>query len=261
MIRLASKFSTKRYLVSSNGIARCFSNTSSLSKSAAVDDMENECSSQFMLILGKPGGGKGTISKKILKDFPDFKHFSTGDLLRQHVMEQTEIGIEAKEHMDNGSLVPDELIIKLVLDEAEKEFDNGKSLLLDGFPRTMQQAQALADSVDVDVVVDLDVPNETIVDRIANRYIHPASGRVYNLTYNPPKIPFRDDETGEDLIQRDDDKSETVRKRLEAYEEVTAPLVEYYNEKGVLRTFAGTESDVIYPQVNEWLQDQFQSKL
>jgi nucleoside-triphosphate--adenylate kinase len=177
------------------------------------------------------------------------------------VFEQTDIGKEAKEHMDSGSLVPDDLIIRLVLDEAEKEFNNGKSLLLDGFPRTMQQAEALADYVDVDLVVDLNVPNGTIVERIANRYIHPASGRVYNLTYNPPKVPGKDDETGEDLVQRDDDKPETVRKRLEAYEEVTAPLVKYYDEKGVLKTFSGTESDVIYPNVNSWLQDELQSKL
>jgi nucleoside-triphosphate--adenylate kinase len=125
----------------------------------------------------------------------------------------------------------------------------------------MEQAEALAENVDVDLVVDLNVPNETIVERIADRYIHPASGRVYNLSYNPPKVPGKDDETGEDLVQRDDDKPETVRKRLEAYEEVTAPLVQYYNEKGVLKSFSGTESDVIYPQVNNWLEDQLYSKL
>ena len=265
MIRFASNLNTacrrNGTLVPLN-ISRNFSNGTILHKSASfVDDVETDNHSQFMLILGKPGGGKGTISKKILNDFPAFKHFSTGDLLRQHVREGTDIGKEAKEHMDSGSLVPDDLIIRLVLDEAEKEFNNGKSLLLDGFPRTMEQAEALAENVDVDLVVDLNVPNETIVERIADRYIHPASGRVYNLSYNPPKVPGKDDETGEDLVQRDDDKPETVRKRLEAYEEVTAPLVQYYNEKGVLKSFSGTESDVIYPQVNNWLEDQLYSKV
>jgi nucleoside-triphosphate--adenylate kinase len=222
--------------------------------------MEAEVPAQFMLILGKPGGGKGTIANKILKDFPTFKHFSTGDMLRQHVRDQTPIGKEAKGHMDTGGLVPDSLIIRLVLDEAEKEFDSGNSLLLDGFPRTMEQAKALGNSVQVDLVVDLDVPNGTIVERIADRWIHPASCRVYNLSYNPPRVPGKDDITGEDLFQRDDDKPETVTKRLEAYDKVTAPLVQYYNEQGVLKTFSGTESDKIYPKVNDWLHERLQSK-
>jgi adenylate kinases len=192
-------------------------------KSASVDDadlVENDVISQFMLILGKPGGGKGTISKKILKDFPMFTHFSTGDLLRQHVLQKTEIGKEAKKHMDSGSLVPDDLMIRLVLDEAEKEAENGNSLLLDGFPRTMEQAKALAESVNVDLVVDLNVPNDTIIERISERYVHLGSGRVYNLSYNPPRVPGLDDVTGEKLVQREDDKPETVRRRLEAYDKV-----------------------------------------
>lgn len=192
-------------------------------KSASVDDadlVENDVISQFMLILGKPGGGKGTISKKILKDFPMFTHFSTGDLLRQHVLQKTDIGKEAKKHMDSGSLVPDDLMIRLVLDEAEKEAEIGNSLLLDGFPRTMEQAKALAESVNVDLVVDLNVPNDTIIERISERYVHLGSGRVYNLSYNPPRVPGLDDVTGEKLVQREDDKPETVRRRLEAYDKV-----------------------------------------
>lgn len=224
-----------------------------LLKSAAPDDMDEEAPSQFMLILGKPGGGKGTISKKILNDFPSFTHFSTGDLLREHVRDQTSIGKQAKKHMDTGGLVPDEIIIQLVLDEAEKEAEKGNNLLLDGFPRTMEQAKALANSADVDLVVDLNVPNDTIVERISERFIHPASCRVYNLSYNPPRVPGLDNETGEPLVQRDDDKPETVRRRLEAYEKVTSPLVDYYSSLGVLKTFSGTESDVIYPNVKKWL--------
>lgn len=228
--------------------------------SMSMDLAEPESASHFMLILGKPGGGKGTISKKILKDFPSFQHFSTGDMLRRHVRDETKIGMEAKKFMDKGGLVPDEVIISLVLDEAEKEFNNGNSLLLDGFPRTMEQAKALGLSVDVDLVIDLNVPNETIVERIADRWIHPASGRVYNYSYNPPREHGLDDETGEALVQRDDDKPGTVRKRLEAYEDVTAPLVQYYKGKGVLKTFSGTESNVIYPHVNGWLDEKLNDK-
>lgn len=255
MIRIASSLPKRSFVFSVvNNDARTFYSTSPmLLKSAAPDDMDEEAPSQFMLILGKPGGGKGTISKKILKDFPTFTHFSTGDLLREHVRDQTSIGREAKKHMDMGGLVPDDVIIALVLDEAEKEAAKGNNLLLDGFPRTMEQARALADSADVDLVVDLNVPNDTIVERISERYIHPASSRVYNLSYNPPLVPGIDNETGEPLVQREDDKPETVRRRLEAYEKVTSPLVDYYSRLGVLKTFSGTESDVIYPKVKKWL--------
>lgn len=231
MIRLAYSFtnnsSRTRPALSSTVFpyaVRSIGSSPILFKSASVDDtdmMENEAVSQFMLILGKPGGGKGTISKKILKDFPMFTHFSTGDLLRQHVLQKTEIGKEAKKHMDSGSLVPDDLMIRLVLDEAEKEAENGNSLLLDGFPRTMEQAKALAESVNVDLVVDLNVPNDTIIERISERYVHLGSGRVYNLSYNPPRVPGLDDITGEKLVQREDDKPETVRRRLEAYDKVS----------------------------------------
>lgn len=231
MIRLAYSFtnnsSRTRPALSSTVFpytVRSIGSSPILFKSASVDDtdmMENEAVSQFMLILGKPGGGKGTISKKILKDFPMFTHFSTGDLLRQHVLQKTEIGKEAKKHMDSGSLVPDDLMIRLVLDEAEKEAENGNSLLLDGFPRTMEQAKALAESVSVDLVVDLNVPNDTIIERISERYVHLGSGRVYNLSYNPPRVPGLDDITGEKLVQREDDKPETVRRRLEAYDKVS----------------------------------------
>lgn len=243
---------TASHLIAHN--VRCFNNTSSIS-SASVQDVSsaNIGEEKFMLILGKPGGGKGTISSKILNDFPNIEHVSTGDILRQHVREQTKIGKLAKKHMDEGGLVPDEVMISLVLEDSMAAFDSGKSLLLDGFPRTMQQAIAFDESIDVEVVIDLDIPTETIVERIADRWIHPASGRVYNYSYNPPRVEGKDDETGEDLVQRDDDKPATVRKRLNAYKEVTSPLIDYYAKKGVLKTFHGTMSDKIYPEVKKWL--------
>lgn len=218
---------------------------SSMTASAPEED------GHFALILGKPGGGKGTISGKILKDFPQFHHISTGDLLRKHVREETALGKEAKNYMNEGKLVPDELMIGLVMEEATPNLEEGKSLLLDGFPRTVVQARHLEEVVHVDLVINLDIPTETIVERIADRWIHPASGRIYSYSYKPPKVAGLDDVTGEPLVQRPDDEPAKVRARLEQYDQVTAPLVGYYAENGVLETFHGTMSDVIYPQVKQ----------
>jgi len=217
-------------------------------------DESHQCS-HSLLILGKPGGGKGTISGKILRDFPQFRHVSTGDELRQHVRNGTELGKEAKKYMDDGCLVPDALMIKMVMSDAVEALKTGQSLLLDGFPRTMEQASALDKNLDVDLVINLCIPNETIIERISDRWIHPASGRVYSYSYKPPAVIGKDDETGEELVQREDDKPESVLKRLQKYEDATAPLVKYYEEKGVIQTFRGTESDVIYPEVKDWLDD------
>mmetsp|Transcript_21199 Transcript_21199/g.48129 ORF Transcript_21199/g.48129 Transcript_21199/m.48129 type:complete len:266 (-) Transcript_21199:1356-2153(-) len=214
------------------------------------------------LILGKPGGGKGTISGKIISDF-NFYHLSTGDTLRKHVRECTPVGIEANEYMEAGDLVPDDVVIRLLLNEIdslppkEKIFDTddptGRSLLLDGFPRTLVQAQHLDTVLNIDLVINLDVPTQTIVERISDRWIHAPSGRVYSYSYRPPKVHGVDDETGEALIQRDDDKPESVRTRLEKYDEITAPLINFYDQKEVLKTFQGTMSDVIYVDVEKWL--------
>lgn len=211
--------------------------------------------SRSLLILGKPGGGKGTISGKILRDFPQFRHVSTGDELRQHVRNGTALGREARKYMDAGALVPDDVMIEMVMGDAVEALHAGQSLLLDGFPRTMEQAVALDRKLNVDLVVNLAVPDATIVERISDRWIHPASGRIYSYSYTPPEVEGRDDETGEVLVQRDDDTPESVMARLHNYANATAPLVQYYNEKGVLQTFEGTMSDVIYPEVKTWLKD------
>lgn len=206
------------------------------------------------LILGKPGGGKGTISNKIIQDFtPHFHHLSTGDVLRKHVREETEIGLQAHKHMKTGGLVPDELMVRL-LDDAKGKVGDEKGLLLDGFPRTIEQAAVLDKSISVDLVINLDVPTETIVERISDRWIHPPSGRIYSYSYNPPKVEGKDDVTGEPLVQREDDRPEFVKNRLDAYEKTTAPLIDYYSERGILKSFQGTQSDVIYVGVKEWLK-------
>jgi len=234
-----------------------FSRTSLRSDAVASMPLaEDKPHTHTLLILGKPGGGKGTISGKILADFPSFQLMSTGDELRQHVRNQTAIGVEAMKYMDEGSLVPDNVMIKLVINDAMEAIKTGRSLLLDGFPRTLEQAKVLDQNLNVDLVVNLSIPNETIVGRISDRWIHPASGRVYSYSYKPPKVKGLDDETGELLVQREDDKPESALRRLQMYEDATAPLVNYYEEKGVCQTFRGTMSDVIYPEVKAWLDDQ-----
>lgn len=207
------------------------------------------------LIMGPPGGGKGTISKKILRDFPQFVHVSTGDELRAQVRAGTPVGAEAKGYMDAGQLVPDELMLRLVLAAIEAKVPADGWLLLDGYPRTVPQATELAKEVPVDMAINLNVPNATIIERISNRWMHPGSGRVYAYDYNPPKVEGLDDETGEPLVQRDDDKPEAVRTRLEAYDSLTAPLIAHYRGQGVLTEFSGTMSDVIYPQVETHLRE------
>lgn len=181
-----------------------------------------------IILLGGPGAGKGTQAQFIKERF-GIPQISTGDMLRAAVKAGTELGLKAKAIMDAGQLVSDDIIIGLV-QERVKEADCEKGYLLDGFPRTIPQAEAMRDNgIDVDHVVEIQVDDEEIVRRISGRRSHPASGRVYHVVYNPPKQEGIDDLTGEALVQREDDKEETIRKRLSVYHEQTKPLVEYYS--------------------------------
>ena len=180
-----------------------------------------------VILLGAPGAGKGTQATFIKEKF-NIPQISTGDMLRAAVKAGTQLGLEAKSYMDSGGLVPDAVIIGLV-SERIKEADCANGFLFDGFPRTIPQAEAMkAAGVDIDYVVEIDVPDEAIVERMSGRRSHPASGRTYHVKFNPPKVAGKDDITGEDLVQRDDDKEETVLKRLEVYHSQTKPLVNYY---------------------------------
>jgi len=182
-----------------------------------------------VILLGAPGAGKGTQAQFICERF-GIPHLSTGDMLRAARRAGSELGRKAESYMEAGELVPDALIIALVK-ERIAEPDCASGFLFDGFPRTIPQAEALeAQGVDVDHVVDIDVPDDEIVRRLSGRRVHEASGRVYHVTFNPPRIEGRDDETGEELVHRDDDREETVRKRLAVYHEQTRPLVEFYRE-------------------------------
>jgi adenylate kinase len=181
-----------------------------------------------LILLGAPGAGKGTQAQFICEKFA-IPQISTGDMLRAAVKAGTELGIAAKKIMDSGGLVSDDIIIGLVKDRLTQP-DCSKGYLFDGFPRTIPQAQAMKDAgVPIDYVLEIDVPFDAIIDRMSGRRVHPASGRTYHIKFNPPKVAGKDDVTGEDLIQRDDDKEETVRKRLQVYDNQTRPLVDYYS--------------------------------
>jgi adenylate kinase len=181
-----------------------------------------------VILLGGPGAGKGTQANYI-KERYNIPQISTGDMLRAAVKAGTPLGIEAKKVMDSGGLVSDDIILGLV-DERIKQDDCANGYLFDGFPRTLAQADALKDKgVKIDAVVEIDVDDSEIIKRMSGRRVHVASGRTYHVVFNPPKEEGKDDETGEPLIQRDDDQEDTVRERLSVYHEQTEPLIEYYS--------------------------------
>jgi adenylate kinase len=181
-----------------------------------------------LILLGPPGAGKGTQATHICQRF-GIPQISTGDMLRAAVKAGTPLGLAAKQVMDSGGLVSDDLIISLVK-ERIAQADCAKGFLFDGFPRTIPQADAMkAAGVKLDVVLEIDVPDSAIVERMSGRRSHPASGRTYHVKFNPPKAEGKDDVTGEPLVQRDDDKEETVQKRLAVYQSQTRPLVDYYS--------------------------------
>ena len=197
-----------------------------------------------VILLGAPGAGKGTQAKVIM-DALGIPQISTGDMLRAAVKAGTELGRKAKDIMAAGGLVSDDIIIGLVKDRiAQPDCKNG--FLFDGFPRTIPQAQAMQEAgVRIDRVIEIDVPDEEIIKRLSGRRVHPGSGRVYHIEHNPPKKAGIDDVTGEALVQREDDKEDTVRKRLEVYHNQTKPLVDFYQQHsgaGVYRRVAGVGS-------------------
>ena len=184
-----------------------------------------------LILLGGPGAGKGTQANYIKEKY-GIPQISTGDMLRAHVKAGTELGVRAKAIMESGGLVSDDIIIGMVK-ERLKEDDCKKGYLFDGFPRTIPQAEAMkAAGVPIDYVVEIDVADEEIIKRMSGRRVHVASGRTYHVVFNPPKVAGKDDVTGEDLIQREDDKEETVKKRLDVYHAQTEPLVKYYGDWG-----------------------------
>ncbi|USX13024.1 adenylate kinase [Oxalobacteraceae bacterium OTU3REALA1] len=181
-----------------------------------------------LILLGAPGAGKGTQAN-FIKEKYNIPQISTGDMLRAAIKAGTELGVAAKKVMDAGGLVSDDIIIGLVQERLQQP-DCANGYLFDGFPRTVAQADSMKDNgVAVDYVLEIDVPDESIIERMDGRRVHPGSGRVYHVKFNPPKVDNKDDVTGEDLVQRDDDKAETVKKRLDVYHNQTEVLLGYYN--------------------------------
>ena len=182
-----------------------------------------------VILLGPPGAGKGTQANVIKQKF-DIPQISTGDMLRSAIREGTELGVIAKKIMDTGGLVPDDLILNIVKERVSQN-DCKKGYLFDGFPRTIVQANGItASGIVIDYVIEIKVNDEQIIKRVSGRRVHLASGRIYHTEFNPPKIKGKDDETGDELMQRGDDQESTVRKRLDVYKKETAPLVNYYNQ-------------------------------
>jgi len=182
-----------------------------------------------IVLLGMPGAGKGTQARFLTEKYK-IPQISTGDMLRAATTDGTPLGRQAKQLMDRGALVPDEIVIELVKQRV-KQPDCARGFIMDGFPRTLPQAEALRRTgLDIDLVVDVAVSDEEILRRMSGRRVHPASGRTYHVEFNPPRIPDKDDFTGEPLVQRLDDKEETVKRRLATYHEQTRPLVDYYRQ-------------------------------
>lgn len=212
----------------------------------------------IVLIMGPPGVGKGTQAQRLCAAF-HLAHLSTGDLLREQIKQGTPLGKQAQEHISAGTLVPDEVIINMMLQRLA-DLDGGA--LLDGFPRTLQQAQALsAAGVAIQAVIDLDAQDATIVERLSGRLLHPASGRTYHTTFSPPRTAGKDDQTGEPLIQREDDTPDTVRARLKVYREQTAPLKDYYRQAAAdgSTAYLAADGEAAIDRVFTHLQQQLQA--
>ncbi|MHA1230661.1 MAG: adenylate kinase [Candidatus Helarchaeota archaeon] len=206
-----------------------------------------------LIFLGLPGAGKGTQAEKIAKKF-NIPQISTGDILRENVRNGTELGKKAKTYMDEGKLVPDDIIINMIK-ERLKNPDCANGFILDGFPRTIEQAGALEDISPIDYAIFIDVPTDVLIERLTGRRSCKKCNAVYHIKYNPPKKPGICDACGGELYQRDDDKVETVKKRIEAYNNQTKPLVSYYKEKGILITIDGNRPiDEISKDIQEILE-------
>jgi adenylate kinase len=198
-----------------------------------------------LILLGPPGAGKGTQASRLTEDF-GLPYIGTGDLLREHVSEGTDLGKQAKQHMDDGALVPDDLVIAMILEKVDEEGDDG--FLLDGFPRTVPQADALAEELEkrnrrLTAALLIDAPDDLVIKRLSGRR-QCSDGHLYHVDFDPPKHEGRCDQDGKPLKQRSDDEPEKVSKRLATYHEQTEPLIDYYDERGLLRRFDGTRDKV-----------------
>lgn len=201
-----------------------------------------------LIFLGPPGAGKGTMASRLAQD-KGIPHISTGDIFRENINNGTDLGKKVKSILDSGELVPDELTVELVKDRLNQG-DVSNGFILDGFPRTIPQAEALEDFATIDAVILFTLPDEEIVKRLSGRRVHKPSGRTYHILFKPPKVPGKDDVTGEELIQRGDDSEESIRNRLDVYRKQTQPLVDFYRKKNLLKEVdAGPAPDEVYEKL------------
>jgi len=198
-----------------------------------------------LILLGPPGAGKGTQAERLREDF-DLPYYATGDILRGAVAEQTELGQQAKDYMDRGDLVPDEVMVGVIAQRIDSD-EARDGFLLDGFPRTLRQAEALDEALSalgrrLTAVLAIEAPDQEVIRRLSGRRVNPKTGRIYHVELDPPKNPGFCDVDGTKLVQREDDRPETVEHRLEVFHEQTSPLIEYYESRGLLRRFDGTRA-------------------
>ncbi|KAL8694061.1 MAG: hypothetical protein Q9218_001239 [Villophora microphyllina] len=228
-----------------------------------------------IILVGAPGVGKGTQAERLMKRYPQLSAVSSGDLLREGVRNKTPLGLEAESYIKAGNLVPDAMILKLILNElkskrwvssqssitdpspAAPSQNPSASFILDGFPRTAAQASRLDSLIPINLVVSLITPVSIILSRIASRWVHAPSGRVYNTDFNAPKVAGKDDITGEPLTKRADDDEETWKSRLKKFDDTSQPLLEHYDGKGILWTVKGNSSDEITPKLFQELESRF----
>ncbi|KAI1910604.1 Adenylate kinase 2 [Ophidiomyces ophidiicola] len=223
-----------------------------------------------IILVGAPGVGKGTQTERLIKRYPQLASISSGDLLRDHVRNRTPLGIRAESAIQAGKLVPDTTMIELISSEliskgwlsqsnsaSSPKLDSSASFILDGFPRTAAQASSLEHLVPINLVVHLLTPPAVIISRISSRWVHPASGRVYNTTFNAPKLPGKDDITGEPLVQRQDDSIDVWKQRLKKFEETSRSLLDHYDKKGSLWRVEGNSSDEISPKLFAEIERRF----
>ncbi len=206
-----------------------------------------------LIFLGPPGAGKGTMASRLAQD-RGIPHISTGDIFRENINNGTDLGKKVKSILDSGELVPDELTVELVKDRLKQDDVSG-GFILDGFPRTIPQAEALEDFATIDAVILFTLPDEEIVKRLTGRRVHKPSGRTYHILFSPPKVPGKDDVTGEELIQRGDDSEDSIRNRLDVYRKQTQPLVDFYRKKNLLKEVdAGPAPDEVHQKLTEILR-------
>ncbi|KAK0450939.1 ADK-domain-containing protein [Armillaria borealis] len=266
--RSATVTETRRFLSSTVPTRKALPFFLNTLRAAAQENRERDLKSRGkmlrMLMFGKPGAGKGTLSARLVKKY-DILSISTGDLLRQHIKERTEVGRQAEDIVAQGGLLPDEVMLRVVT--SKLDLLHNRHWILDGFPRTLGQGELLdahlkKQGTPLSLVVNLEVPDQVILSRISDRWVHLPSGRVYNMSYNRPKVDGLDDETGEPLTKRPDDNPEIFTRRLDKFYSTTSPLLSYYTilrppHQLVLKTLSGKTSDEIWPKLDSVLRRTF----